>query len=255
MESLARTWAFERAIQDREARRSVRFRWGTALFDPAIPRVYDANFARVERELESVRAGALVQEVDALARDAGLVHRKMVVPDERVAERLEPELTRMGFEPGRLVVMEYQGSRARPGRSGRVREVATEELQRAREQAAHELLPPSSRDAASQLVHYQQHLGEVIETHLFAAPAEGEVGSFCTLMREGGVAQIEEVTTLERRRRVGLGTAVVETALAAAIEAGDELIFLVADDGDWPKDWYARLGFRAIGRRWQFTRV
>ena len=35
---------------------------------------------------------------------------------------------------------------------------------------------------------------------------------------------------------------------------GHELIFIVADDDDWPKDLYARLGFDPIGRAWAFTR-
>jgi hypothetical protein len=28
-----------------------------------------------------------------------------------------------------------------------------------------------------------------------------------------------------------------------------------ADDEDWMKDWYARLGFDPIGRTWRFTRL
>jgi predicted N-acetyltransferase YhbS len=38
------------------------------------------------------------------------------------------------------------------------------------------------------------------------------------------------------------------TAIAAAREAGADFVFLVADADDWPKEWYARLGFEPIGR-------
>jgi hypothetical protein len=33
------------------------------------------------------------------------------------------------------------------------------------------------------------------------------------------------------------------------------LVFLLADAGDWPRTWYARRGFTAIGRSHVFTRT
>ena len=33
------------------------------------------------------------------------------------------------------------------------------------------------------------------------------------------------------------------------------MTFLVADDDDWPKEMYARVGFEGIGRRFEFTRI
>jgi hypothetical protein len=44
-------------------------------------------------------------------------------------------------------------------------------------------------------------------------------------------------------------------AVEEALAAGHELVFLVADDDDWPKDLYARLGFETIGRTWSFLRT
>ena len=35
---------------------------------------------------------------------------------------------------------------------------------------------------------------------------------------------------------------------------GADLVFLVADDRDWPKQLYSKLGFDPVGRFWQFTR-
>jgi hypothetical protein len=34
-----------------------------------------------------------------------------------------------------------------------------------------------------------------------------------------------------------------------------ELLFIVADDNDWPKDLYARLGFEPVGRTRAFHRL
>ena len=36
---------------------------------------------------------------------------------------------------------------------------------------------------------------------------------------------------------------------------GTELVFIVADDDDWPKDLYGRLGFEPIGRAWVVHRA
>ena len=69
------------------------------------------------------------------------------------------------------------------------------------------------------------------------------------------MAQIEDVATLAPYRGRGLARAVVTAALGEALAAGDELVFILADDGDWPKDWYARLGFVLRGRRYLFTRA
>jgi hypothetical protein len=48
---------------------------------------------------------------------------------------------------------------------------------------------------------------------------------------------------------------VVESALQASIADRDELTFVVADEGDWPKDWYGRLGFEPVGRRYELLRT
>jgi predicted N-acetyltransferase YhbS len=55
-------------------------------------------------------------------------------------------------------------------------------------------------------------------------------------------------------RRRGLARAACSAALDAAIAAGHELVFIVADDEDWPKELYAKLGFDVVGRPWAFTR-
>ena len=36
-------------------------------------------------------------------------------------------------------------------------------------------------------------------------------------------------------------------------KAGADLVFLVADDEDWPKELYRRLGFDELGRLYKFA--
>ncbi len=65
--------------------------------------------------------------------------------------------------------------------------------------------------------------------------------------RKGRQAQIEDVATLPVYRSRGLSRAVVLHAVVEARRSGAELIFLVADESDWPKELYGRLGYDAIG--------
>ncbi|HWW90415.1 MAG TPA: hypothetical protein VNY35_06505, partial [Solirubrobacteraceae bacterium] len=48
-----------------------------------------------------------------------------------------------------------------------------------------------------------------------------------------------------------------ETITRAAIDAAGDVedLWICADDEDWPKELYARLGFRPVWRSTQFTRM
>ena len=75
-----------------------------------------------------------------------------------------------------------------------------------------------------------------------------------TLYSDGTTAQVEDVATLRDYRGRGLARAAVSAAIDAAVDMGHRFVFIVADDDDWPKDLYGRLGFDPIGRAWSFTR-
>jgi hypothetical protein len=48
--------------------------------------------------------------------------------------------------------------------------------------------------------------------------------------------------------------AAVTAAIDAARAAGADLVWLLADAADWPKELYGKLGFDPIGSCWQFTK-
>jgi predicted GNAT family acetyltransferase len=87
------------------------------------------------------------------------------------------------------------------------------------------------------------------------AEVDGQPASVCELYVLGDVAQVEDVNTIEEFRGRGLGSAVVLAAADAARARGCDVVFLIADDADWPKDLYARLGFDPVGRFWSFVRT
>ena len=78
--------------------------------------------------------------------------------------------------------------------------------------------------------------------------------SVCTLYSDGAIAQVEDVATPRGAPRAGTGRAVVQAAVAAARLAGHEVVFVVADDADWPKHMYRRIGFEPIGRALNLVR-
>jgi ribosomal protein S18 acetylase RimI-like enzyme len=71
------------------------------------------------------------------------------------------------------------------------------------------------------------------------------------LLTDGEIVEIDAVATLSRHRGHGWSNAVMRRAIATA---GRRQVVLIADEGDWPAQWYARLGFRAVGRSVSFRR-
>jgi ribosomal protein S18 acetylase RimI-like enzyme len=247
---MARAWRFERRMQDRCARSRREFELGTALYNDELRRVFDTNFVRLERGFDGLTGAAVERHADEL--QASLPHRKVVIPDERAGARVAEELKERGWRYYTLVTLAYGG--ATPAAVRAAEEIEPAELRGARERA----LDDGRRDAEArrQIVEFTELMAAVGRTRLFAARGDrDEIGSFCALFHEDGVAQIDEVTTVEQYRRRGLARAVVLGALKASLEAGAELTFLVADEGDWPMRWYERLGFEPIGRRYELVRT
>jgi ribosomal protein S18 acetylase RimI-like enzyme len=232
------------------------FAYGTALYNDDLRRVYDTNFVRFERGFEELTGDVVEAVADEL--QASLRHRKVLIPDERAGARVAEDLKERGWRHYTLVTMAYRGPRERGGDGEAdpprdAEQVDPRAVRGAREQA----LDDGRRDAEArdQIVAFTELMASVAPTRLLASFSEGQIASFCALFQVDGVGQIDEVTTIERFRHRGLGTAVVEAALRASLADGDDLTFLVADEGDWPHEWYARLGFEPIGRRYELLRV
>jgi N-acetylglutamate synthase-like GNAT family acetyltransferase len=84
----------------------------------------------------------------------------------------------------------------------------------------------------------------------FILTDDGSAG--CHVYRLGDVAQIENIYVLRRARGSGRGRTVLAGALHEARDA--DLVFLVADAGDWHRHWYERAGFAVVARGWNWLR-
>ena len=105
-----------------------------------------------------------------------------------------------------------------------------------------------------QIRRYHFRLLETAHGRDFAIVRDGVAVSFASLYSDGSTAQIEDVGTLEGYRGQGLSRAVVQRAVDAAVDDGCDFLFMVAEDEDWPKDFYARIGFETVGRIHHFLK-
>lgn len=254
MTDAERAVAFLCETYRRRVERVERLPWGELVITPSLPRVWDANFAIVEAWEGT--AGELEREMDRVQAEAGFSHRKIVIPEEELADRLWPAVSRQGWEfASRYLVMAQRRDPDRPADRGVDIVGAGAEDWASGRKAMIELEGyGSDPEVVDQLLELDRRLARAMDVRHLAAVVNGRVASYAALYLEGDVAQIEDVATLPAYRDRGLARAVVLEAVSEARRAGAELVFLVADEDDWPKDLYTRLGFDPIGVEHVFGR-
>jgi hypothetical protein len=183
---------------------------------------------------------------------AHLPHRRAFVESAEVGERLAPDLRAAGWLVERDVFMVLRRERDRDAPPGVAREVDEATIRAVEAQTIGEE-PYGEPAIVDQLLASRSAFGRAGAARYFVAAGDGVDGCHATLYSDGVVAQIEDVGTLKALRGRGLARAACSAALDAAIAGGHELVFIVADDEDWPKDLYAKLGFDVVGRPWAFT--
>jgi ribosomal protein S18 acetylase RimI-like enzyme len=222
---------------------------GEAFFHEALPRVWVLNQLCVEAGVDADR---LVAALDELYPD--LLHRRAFVERPDVGARLAPTLRRRRWLVERDVFMVLRRERDHRADVGVAREVDRAALRAVEAQTIAE--DPWGRDpeVVEQLLASRDAFGRAGHARYFVAAAGDVDACHATLYSDGVVAQVEDVGTLKAFRRRGLARAACSAAIDAAVEAGHELVFIVADDDDWPKRLYAKLGFDPVGTPWCFTR-
>jgi len=223
---------------------------GIALVTDSLPRVWDLNLLVAEPD-SGAGARHLANEADRIYGAAGMGFRKVVVRDEAAGEELAPAFTTLGWTVESSAVMVRSGEAPAPGAT-RAEEVPPAEA--AAVMAAFRRERPFGRDASviEELAEADARYTERLAARDFAAPAGGPYGASCRLYSLEGTAEIDEVGALSTHRSRGLASAVMRSALAAAAEADHATVFLLADREDWPRDWYARLGFEEVGAVYEF---
>ncbi|WP_049569603.1 GNAT family N-acetyltransferase [Nonomuraea sp. SBT364] len=245
---LRRALEFVREFTRRRAPRVLEVPGGFAVLDDRYPGSYDDNKLVV---WDGDDPGAVLEAAER-ALD-GRAHRQVNVDDDTLGAAFAPAFAAAGYEHEVNLVMVFRGTPpAEPPAAGRL-EVA--ELLPVLREGWRETLPDASEEVVDSLARR-------IETRLRGADRvgfrgvrapDGTLAAHADLYAHGGVAQIESVVTPTRHRGNGHARALMRSLLAET--AGSELVFLLADAADWPKDFYARLGFETVGRTHAFLKT
>lgn len=205
---------------------------------PSSPDYWDANSVRVES------AGLTAAEMMAAADEllAGSRHRKLDVEDEGTGDRARPAFAAAGWMADRLAVMRREGPAVAHDDVAEVPMPVTRALRLAWHTEYDDDVAAQSR-----FVETQEPVLARLGMRAFVV---GELG-FATLAVGEDAAEIDSLYVTPAARGRGIGTRLVQTALAAA---GRDVAWIVADDEGRARTLYERLGFETVWRPHGFVR-
>ena len=245
-----RAVTMERELLAGAAQRSEPHPLGLLLFDDARPRVWVHNQLHVTGP-----AGDIDDLVRILDEHYGqLPHRRVVVEDEVEGERLEEGFRARGWMVDDHVYMALREPRDRDPDASLAVEADAERHRAIERETLGEEQFARDPEVHATLIDARAARRELAdESRFVVGVVDGRPVGNTVVYRVGDIAQIEDVATLTAFRRRGVARAMVSLAIDLAENA--DLTFIVADEHDWPKELYAKLGFRPIGRIRAFTRV
>jgi GNAT superfamily N-acetyltransferase len=222
---------------------------GLRLSTPSLPTVWSANQLRIT---EAVAFEDLVQLADGQLPQPGYVD--IAVEDQVTGGAVEPAFRAAGWKVERDVVMVLSESPDRPADTGVVVDAGEDELMDLMDRWYAEDPGPSATERLELLDYNRRETAVHGDRMLGVRSSDGELVAMTRLRSDGGTAQVEDVYTVPEARGRGYARALVSRAAELARADGVRLTFIVADDNDWPKLLYGRIGFRPVGHVWHFHR-
>ena len=223
---------------------------GTALLTPSLPLVWQVNAIRVEDREAAV--DELVAEADQV--QAAFGHRKLVVHDEELGARLAPGFQQAGWNVSRVLIMLRRRPPERRPEGAPAGEVPRDVGAAALEAFRREQPFGWQDEAVRQLAEMDARYDRLLAARDFASPPD-DPACACRLYVHDGLAQVDEVGTVEARRGRGHARAAVAAAADAGAAEGCDAVFMVTDAADWPQELYRSLGFDEIGATYEFLKV
>jgi GNAT superfamily N-acetyltransferase len=221
--------------------------WGAVITDGRYPRIWDANYARVDAP--GVRLPDVEQALTPALRTVGSEIFHVVSFDPEATTALISELSSIGHRLAWDLVMEAPSTPPeRPGTA--VEEIGAGEERWDAVASSFELFGVDPDESVSQL--------RAIETDVLTPGgkrwfvvrgSDAEIASLAALVVLEGVGYIDNVATFPRARGRGYASALTSHIVHTTKEMGLETTFLIADPDDQPVvSLYERLGFREVGR-------
>lgn len=215
--------------------------------DADFPNCLDTNFLLIEGVPSHVSADDIVMEARRAFPGRGSRSLRVVLEDPALARQLEPHLRERGWRIQRFLLMVHRRSIPLPTDLSRATECSLEEARPLLEEVIRRGSGAGDESETRMLIDFRAKVANKIGTRFFVAPVDGSPAGVCELYLNETDAQIDVVNTLEESRGRGNGTAVVLSAVEAALEVGARWIHLYTDAENWPQRWYRRLGFEDAG--------
>jgi GNAT superfamily N-acetyltransferase len=213
---------------------------GTVLHTPSLPLVWSLNGVWV------TQPGLPAEELVAALPDAP--RPSVYLEDASDAERLAADLARWDTEREVYMVLGEPPAAPPPGA---VRQAARDEIEALDRVWLEEEFAKQGPGAVDQLADYMRRQWDARPTRAFVSP---DATAMAKLWSDGTVAQVEDVFTHPDGRGQGHARALVSHLATLAASEGHEVVYIVADDDDTPKQLYERLGFAPAHRATRYVR-
>jgi ribosomal protein S18 acetylase RimI-like enzyme len=245
-QSLSRVLGFQRHTAELLADEVRPIAEGWVVRTPSLRAVWGLNHVRVRGTISPERAVELCQTEMA---DAG--YYQLYVEDEATGLHLADELRPANWEIEVELHSVLTGDPDRETDTSIVIEPEEDEaLGLMRRWQAEDRTLNLTEDELSQLLESERRTWRARRARrLGVRGPDGALVGITLVFFDETVTQVEDVYVVPEARGHGYARALVTRAAGLARE-GHELTFIVADDNDWPKQLYARLGFEPVGRTW-----
>jgi GNAT superfamily N-acetyltransferase len=246
VDSIARMLAFLRANVEKVADEVRPIEAGWVVKSPSLPAVWVINHMRLALPLAFA---PLVDLADRQLADSRYV--QITVENQDAGPGLEEAFRHAGWKTDREVLMVLTAGPDREADTSIVTDAGEDEVLEIMQRWSGE--DELTRGALDQLREYSRREARACGDRLFGVrSSDGQLVAITKLRGDGSTAQVEDVYTVPEARSRGYARALVSRAVELARAGGHDLIFITADDNDWPKELYARVGFRPLARLWQF---
>ena len=242
--ALAFMWSCMAATAD--AVRSIEA--GIVATTPSLPAVWAVNQVRVG-------AALTFEELVDLADQqlAGIAYRQIAFEHQQAGPELERAFRAARWKVERDVVMVLSGPADGRADTSVVDDAGEDEmLELMRRWYEHDEPTPTE---VEQLLEFGRREVRVLGDRLLGVRSgDGQLVAITKLRSDGSTAQVEDVYTVPEARGRGFARALINRTVELARDGEHDMTFIVADDEDWPKLLYGRLGFRSAGHLWHFHR-
>ena len=219
--------------------------WGAIVTDARLPRIYDANYARVDGTTDVSLAeveGLLLPELER----SGARFAHVVALDPEATPRLVADMRGRGRQMTLDTVMRAEPTRAVIDADHAVDEAHPGEGLWTDLRASLPEFDIKDEETIDQVVRWQRDVLAPNGKRWFAVRMDGSTAGIGSLFVRGDVGYIDDVVTRGRARRRGVGGSIVRHMLRLAAEQGTQEVYLLADQPG-PIRLYERLGFSAVG--------